>query len=215
MLFLKAALVLAVLAAVEGACKETPTTIEQLLLDAHNKYRKLHGGTPDLCYGETGSAVTYTSQTWSESQVTNKKMAHSTGSYGENLYWTSAGSQTQTLAYETAVKLWYEEIKDWDFSKSTGEPAKTGHFTQVVWKDSQEVRCGFAQSSAAGTYVTCQYYKAGNYGGEYAKNVLPLGSGGGTGDTNGDTDSGSAGSGASVNASSYIVVAVCALHFMW
>lgn len=202
---------LVALAAVEGACKKTPTSVEQAILDAHNKYRRLHGDTPDLCYGETDSTVTYTSQKWSESQVSNKKMAHSAGgAYGENLYWTSAGSQTQSVAYETSVKLWYDEINDWDFSKSTGELAKTGHFTQVVWRDSQEVRCGFAQSSAAGTYVTCQYYKPGNYKGEYAKNILPLGSGDGVTDKD-DTPA----SGAPVNASSFVVVTLCVLYSMW
>ena len=40
-------------------------------------------------------------------------------------------------------KSWYDEIKDYNFDtgKSTGV---TGHFTQIIWKDTKEVGFGVA-----------------------------------------------------------------------
>ena len=42
MLLIKAAVLLIVVSAVHGACKANPTAIELIVLNAHNKYRKLH-----------------------------------------------------------------------------------------------------------------------------------------------------------------------------
>jgi len=173
MLF-KATLLLIAVSAVHGACKANPTAIELIVLNAHNKYRKLHENTPMLCYGQSDDTVTYTAQDWAETQVKARKMKHSGGMYGENLYWTSRANHKNLDAYELAVKLWYDENRDWDFKKSQGPIMKTGHFTQVVWRDTQEVSCGFAQSKLSGTFVTCQYTKRGNSKGGYAANVAPI-----------------------------------------
>ena len=50
----------------------------------------------------------------------------------------------------------------------------TGHFTQVVWKGSQEIGVGRAKSrDGTKWYIVTNYYPAGNYVGEYKSNVLP------------------------------------------
>ena len=54
----------------------------------------------------------------------------------------------------------------------------TGHFTQVVWKDSDTLGIGKATSkkgSMTCTYVVGRYKKAGNFQGKYKENV-PKGS---------------------------------------
>ena len=61
----------------------------------------------------------------------------------------------------------------YDF-KST-EPGGSGHFTQVVWKGSTELGVGRAEAMHDGllcTYVVARYRPAGNFIGEFAKNVL-------------------------------------------
>ena len=61
-----------------------------------------------------------------------------------------------------------------DASFSSG----TGHFTQVVWKDSDTLGIGKATSkkgSMTCTYVVGRYKKAGNFQGKYKENV-PKGS---------------------------------------
>merc|ERR1719310_344315 len=69
-----------------------------------------------------------------------------------------------------AIKMWYNEVNDpgYNFS-SPGFTGGTGHFTQVVWKESTKV--GLAVN---GDYVAANYLPAGNMSmpGEFEKNVL-------------------------------------------
>jgi len=51
---------------------------------------------------------------------------------------------------------------------------QTGHFTQLVWKDTQKVGAGLAYNGdRTKAYVVAQYAPPGNYEGEYEENVLP------------------------------------------
>lgn len=59
--------------------------------------------------------------------------------YGENLY-TSRGMEVDGA---TVVKNWYDEIRNYDFSKATYKPG-TGHFTQIVWRESRQLGVGIA-----------------------------------------------------------------------
>lgn len=70
-----------------------------------------------------------------------------------------------------SVTMWYDEIKDTPGGKgkeTTFNP-KTGHYTQVVWKEVTKVGCG----ETAGM-VCCMYGIGGNMQGEYKTNVLPV-----------------------------------------
>ena len=181
-----AALLLCTLvASVRGVCKTGALTEqEQAVLDQHNKHRAKHVDTDPLCYGVSGNDVTFTSQTWTETIAGQGTMKHSTGSYGENLATagrTPAEALTQTPAYIQSTDMWYEEIQYWDYAtnaKSTTAPSNepTGHFTQVVWRASKQVNCGYATyKNAYNNYmVTCQYFPPGNYNNQYAANVGPL-----------------------------------------
>lgn len=59
--------------------------------------------------------------------------------------------------------------------------ARWGHFSQIVWKDTQKVGCATVTcnslanvySSGPMPFTVCNYSPAGNYAGEYGKNVLP------------------------------------------
>jgi len=46
-----------------------------------------------------------------------------------------------------------------------------GHFTQVVWKGTQELGLGMATKSGR-TVIVATYNPPGNYIGEYTKNVM-------------------------------------------
>lgn len=49
----------------------------------------------------------------------------------------------------------------------------TGHFTQLVWKNTQRVGAGIAYTSdRKKVYVVAQYSPPGNYQGQYQQNVL-------------------------------------------
>uniref|UniRef100_A0A1B0ABE4 SCP domain-containing protein n=1 Tax=Glossina pallidipes TaxID=7398 RepID=A0A1B0ABE4_GLOPL len=56
---------------------------------------------------------------------------------------------------DEVVTSWYEQIKNYNFKKP-GFSGNTGHFTQLVWKDSKEL--GAAKHvSGTSTYIVCFY----------------------------------------------------------
>ena len=65
----------------------------------------------------------------------------------------------------------YNEVCDYDFNthKSTG--GAVGHFTQVVWKGSNELGMGKASKGDC-TYVVGRYKPPGNYIGKEPENVF-------------------------------------------
>uniref|UniRef100_A0A3B3R1N1 SCP domain-containing protein n=1 Tax=Paramormyrops kingsleyae TaxID=1676925 RepID=A0A3B3R1N1_9TELE len=62
-----------------------------------------------------------------------------------------------------------------DSGGDAGALCLTGHFTQVVWKDSQEMGIGLATDGKGNVFVVAQYRPAGNItnAGYYEQNVLP------------------------------------------
>ena len=145
-------------------------TVRADLLTRHNLYRAKHSA-PNL---ERNSQLDAIAQAYSEKLVTLGYLVHSSntlnGNYiGENLYFGYNAGYLGTAP----VDAWYDEIKDYDFAKSEFTSG-TGHFTQVVWKNSKQVGCGVACGSNDHCYVTCNYYPGGNYLGQFKDNVLPL-----------------------------------------
>lgn len=134
-----------------------------LLLVAHNNRRGLHKDTPLLSWSK--ELETY-AQNYADSFDCSGQLTHSGGPYGENL----------ALGYgiEGAVKAWYDEIDQYDYNNQ-GFSELTGHFTQLIWKDTTEVGCAVKYCGETwGDYVVCSYNPAGNVIGEFNENVLPL-----------------------------------------
>jgi hypothetical protein len=69
-----------------------------------------------------------------------------------------------------AVRSWYSEVLDFNFHLNSFQP-KAGHFSQLVWKDSEYLGFGLAKSAQGNFYAVAFYYPAGNYENEYANNV--------------------------------------------
>ena len=74
-----------------------------------------------------------------------------------------------------AVRTWYKEKDVYDFNYPYFSP-KTGHFTQLVWKESERLGVGYAKAPY-GTryryYVVAYYDPPGNYEDSFTQNVLP------------------------------------------
>lgn len=95
---------------------------------------------------------------------------HSGGPYGENL---ALGCSNAT----SCVEAWGNERREYDFGKGDfGE--STGHFTQLVWKDTTSVGCGARMcggdgrsGSARGWYLVCEYWPRGNVIGKFTEEV--------------------------------------------
>lgn len=121
----------------------------QATLQAHNAARSRRGARP-LVWDDGLASV---AQAWSNRGV----FEHSKSRYGENLAMGTGNCKE-------AVDLWTDEEKQW--RPGMGFTMATGHFTQVVWKGSKRVGCGFAKG-----IVTCNYDPPGNYTGNFDANV--------------------------------------------
>lgn len=80
---------------------------------------------------------------------------------------------TSFLIYHLPIHRYAEEAQH-QYGK---EPTtlKTGHFTQVVWRDSTELGVGMARNRNGEVYVVCNYNPAGNFLGSFTENVPPPG----------------------------------------
>ena len=92
---------------------------------------------------------------------------------GENLYASSRRTpNSSTYNPREAVDSWGNEGAFYDYNANACEPGKTcGHYTQVVWADSDKVGCAVQDCPSiqgiswpnGGTMVVCQYSPPGNY----------------------------------------------------
>ena len=134
-----------------GACPDA-----QAALDLHNEARARRGAAP-LLWSKTLSD--------SAQAVANTCVfAHSNTNYGENL---AIGTY---LDCEAGTKLWVDEEGMYDALPEPGFSSQTGHFSQVVWKNSLQVGCGY-KACPNGRYVVCQYYPSGNSIAQVAQQV--------------------------------------------
>ena len=90
---------------------------------------------------------------------------------GENLAYVG-GSYNINPSGEYPTNMWYNEIKSYDFNHP-GFNMNTGHFTQVVWKDSKEFGIGlYCQNNKC--FMTGNYFPGGNFNDAYATQVQNL-----------------------------------------
>ncbi|KAL1117015.1 hypothetical protein AAG570_004343 [Ranatra chinensis] len=138
-------------------------------LEAHNRFRELHKAPPL----KLSKKLCKVSEEWARHLAAKGEMQHRPDcSYGENLF--QIWSPGLTLTGAEPVECWYQEIEDHVFHQ---EPStlKTGHFTQVVWLESQELGVGVAKSKTGQMFVVANYDPPGNFIGSFAENVPPLG----------------------------------------
>ena len=134
------------------------------MTDAHNRYRQ-KTGVPNLVWD--ANLASYAQQ-WANYLKSTKNcgMQHRPRSgtyaqkYGENLAWSSG----RHMSPYDVVKMWYDEISDYNYSNNSCRSV-CGHYTQVVWKKSKRVGCALATCGRAEVWA-CNYYPPGNYIGE-------------------------------------------------
>lgn len=155
-------------------------TFRNTALSQHNTYRAKHK-SPDMTLSDS---VNSTAQSWAEQIAASGVFAHSSSSQrngaGENIYasFTTASSIAADTLAAAAVKSWYDEVANYNYANPVFA-SNTGHFTQVVWKNSTQLGCGAAKGTKTmngkvynAFYVVCQYAPAGNVTGQFPANVL-------------------------------------------
>ncbi|EXJ61313.1 uncharacterized protein A1O5_11870 [Cladophialophora psammophila CBS 110553] len=151
-------------------------TFRESILNSTNFYRYEHSAG----YIYWNNTLASYAQSYSESCV----WEHSHGPYGENL----ARGYPDVIS---AVDAWGNERALYNFSSTdpTGFTESTGHFTQLVWQNTQATGCGWTncngQNGLDGIYLVCEYWPPGNIVGEnnlfFKANVDPQRSSGDTG----------------------------------
>lgn len=131
------------------------------IIAAHNTWRK-QVNVLDLTWSEDAAKL---AQGWANSlQEQGCVMQHNPnrGFYGENIYWSSGFTPTA----QQVVDAWGSEISDYDYANNRCAEGKVcGHYTQVVWRDTQQVGCGKATCGNQQVWV-CNYSPPGNYIGQ-------------------------------------------------
>lgn len=113
------------------------------------------------------------------------------GGFGQNMSWNYGGDKTAEgyigVGPSNGPGSWGGECADCPkdgscpiqgVTKTVGKdtvPVDTGHFTQLVWKDTKRVGCAKAtmwkDQPQQRDVVVCNYYPRGNNGGTLAKNL--------------------------------------------
>ena len=93
--------------------------------------------------------------------------------YGENLFWASPKRwsdgkiELQQISIKQVIKAWADEVVDYNYQSNscrTGE--QCGHYTQIVWRESQAVGCAKVVCADKSQLWVCNYDPPGNYVGE-------------------------------------------------
>ncbi|XP_074602059.1 Golgi-associated plant pathogenesis-related protein 1-like isoform X2 [Brevipalpus obovatus] len=140
---------------------------ENKVLQKHNEFRASHGAQAL----SLDPKLSQLAQEWADKLGAKSSVAlehRPNNEHGENIFWSSV----QNADVEKAVQDWYKEKSEYDPNNPDANFAKTGHFTQVVWKASQKMGCG-KSSVKTGTFIVCNYDPAGNVKGQYKENVTP------------------------------------------
>ena len=138
------------------------------VLKAHNELR-LHHNVPCLKWS---SALSKDAQAWAEKLSRNDELRHARKEErnfkGENICRMS-----DHYDVPDAVRIWYSEVNSYRYD-SPGFSHDTGHFTQIVWRETSEVGVGTCKSRDGRlTYLVARYHPAGNVLKRFNENVLP------------------------------------------
>lgn len=137
-----------------------PSTTMQEIFEQHNHYRNLVD-VPDLSWSTTLASL---AQDWADSLATNHLFLHNPDlvNIGENIAFFSTPIQ---LSGAQIVDIWVTNEKTL-FESLNGENidfGTCGHYTQVVWKNTNFVGCGIAYDERNSRWiVVCDYSPPGN-----------------------------------------------------
>ena len=146
-------------------------------LPAHNAIRSQHR-LPSLKWSPQLAGY---AQQWADQlrQRNNCHMKHRPGSgrfaqqYGENLFWAGpirwSDGRLERAAYtaEMITDAWADEKRDYRYRSNSCRRGKIcGHYTQIVWRDTQEIGCAKTVCRDQSQLWVCNYNPPGNWRGK-------------------------------------------------
>lgn len=146
------------------APKPDQLQFQQAALSIHNQLRAQHQA-PNLVWDAALA-------NFAERYASKCKFQHSRSGYGENL---AVGYPSISVV----INAWYAENQKYNYAHP-GFSRSTGHVTQLVWKSTKKLGCGYAicngKNGTPGKLWVCEYSPAGNISssGYFQANVLPF-----------------------------------------
>ena len=138
----------------------THNSMAQELLNAHNKYR-VQVGVPPLTWSNT---LARQAQQWANYLSTKRLFRHSnTPGQGENLWMGTS----RAFSFTNMVKSWGNEKRHFVRGtfpnvSTTGNWSDVGHYTQMVWRNTQQVGCAGVDGGDGNYRLVCRYSPPGN-----------------------------------------------------
>jgi pathogenesis-related protein 1 len=142
-------------------------TQREEMVGVHNRWRVRVGVAPLRWSAE----LSRQSQDWANFLATenNCKMKHSEADDGENVFWggavrwTDGRVEVNTITGAEVANSWGDEALSYNPADGDCLPGKVcGHYTQMVWSDTQELGCGRQICADKAQIWVCQYRPAGN-----------------------------------------------------
>jgi uncharacterized protein YkwD len=147
-----------------SAPRQIDTQAQNTILQTHNQYREEVGVSPL----EWSQELAASAKKWAEhlAEIDTMEHSESNGEYGENIWSGTKGY----FSWEDMVDAWGEEKQYFIPNRAIpnaceGSWQKCGHYTQLIWQDTQEVGCGLASNDQR-EFLVCQYNPPGNFQGE-------------------------------------------------
>uniref|UniRef100_A0A0A9ZC82 Venom allergen 5 n=1 Tax=Lygus hesperus TaxID=30085 RepID=A0A0A9ZC82_LYGHE len=151
------------------------------IVELHNQMRNkvASGGVPSQSKAQNmremvwDNEMAQRAQSWADNCVfehdSNRK--DSKGKYfGQNLVVTWAQKDPGSPNIEKMIDTWFNEV--YEHGYTGGYNSKTGHYSQLIWADSNKVGCGLTSyldtNKLYSDLLVCNYSPAGNVIGQQA-----------------------------------------------
>jgi pathogenesis-related protein 1 len=157
-----------------------PSGLALEMLSAHNSVRgSLDASLPDVSWSE--DLADYAGEWARELAQSCAGLSHRTqNQFGENIAMRGSSRMIEAFSPEEAVEGWAAEATCWEFGTIRGSEAcdsscigalnssGCGHYTQLVWRDTRRIGCGYATCENGYVYEiwVCNYDPPGNFVGQ-------------------------------------------------